>query len=136
MHFYINACQPFIQEMVIACRSKAELQSQSQHAASKRTNHLQYMTYMTSLYICCLLCFLARVAGHLSENTISAYADRFGPILIWNFLVNDHHKFSEKGLNLEWQMALFLEIVKAAAGLDTLRCRLREGCHCGRLPLH
>ena len=24
---------------------------------------------------------------------------------------------------------LFLEIVKAAAGLDTLRCRLREGCH-------
>ena len=29
-----------------------------------------------------------------------------------------------------------LEIVKAAAGLDTLRCRLREGCHCGRLPLH
>ena len=31
---------------------------------------------------------------------------------------------------------LFLEIVKAAAGLDTLRCRLREGCRCGRLPLH
>ena len=31
---------------------------------------------------------------------------------------------------------IFLEIVKAAAGLDTLRCRLREGCHCGRLPLH
>ena len=30
---------------------------------------------------------------------------------------------------------IFLEIVKAAAGLDTLRCRLREGCHCGRLPL-
>ena len=30
----------------------------------------------------------------------------------------------------------FLEIVKAAAGLDTLRCRLREGCHCGRLPSH
>ena len=27
----------------------------------------------------------------------------------------------------------FLEIVKAAAGLH---CRLREGCHCGRLPLH
>ena len=26
--------------------------------------------------------------------------------------------------------------VKAAAGLDTLRCRLREGCHCGRLPSH
>ena len=32
---------------------------------------------------------------------------------------------------------LFLEyIVKAAAGLDTLRCRLRERCHCGRLPSH
>ena len=30
----------------------------------------------------------------------------------------------------------FLEIVKAAAGRDTLHCRLREGCHCGRLPLH
>ena len=27
-------------------------------------------------------------------------------------------------------------IVKAAAGLDTLRCRLRERCHCGRLPSH
>ena len=27
----------------------------------------------------------------------------------------------------------FLEIVKAAAGQS---CRLREGCHCGRLPLH
>ena len=27
-------------------------------------------------------------------------------------------------------------IVEAAAGLDTLRCRLRERCHCGRLPLH
>ena len=24
----------------------------------------------------------------------------------------------------------------AAAGLDTLHCRLREGCHCGRLPSH
>ena len=33
-------------------------------------------------------------------------------------------------------LLLFLEIVEAAAGLDTLRCRLREGCHCGRLPLH
>ena len=31
---------------------------------------------------------------------------------------------------------IFLEIVKAAAGLDTLHCRLREGCHCGRLPSH
>ena len=31
---------------------------------------------------------------------------------------------------------IFLEIVKAAADLDTLHCRLREGCHCGRLPLH
>ena len=26
----------------------------------------------------------------------------------------------------------FTKIVKAAAGLDTLHCRLREGCHCGR----
>ena len=31
---------------------------------------------------------------------------------------------------------IFLEIVKAAAGLDTLHCRLREGCHYGRLPSH
>ena len=31
---------------------------------------------------------------------------------------------------------IILEIVKAAAGLDTLRCRLREGYHCGRLPYH
>ena len=31
---------------------------------------------------------------------------------------------------------IFLEIVKPAAGLDTLHCRLREGCHCRRLPLH
>ena len=30
----------------------------------------------------------------------------------------------------------FLEIVKAAAGQDTQSCRLREGCHCGRLPSH
>ena len=29
-----------------------------------------------------------------------------------------------------------LQIVKAAAGLDTLHCRLREGYHCGRLPSH
>ena len=35
-------------------------------------------------------------------------------------------------------ISFFLEIiiVKAAAGLDTLRCRLRERCHCGRLPSH
>ena len=33
-------------------------------------------------------------------------------------------------------ISFFLEIVKAAAGLDTQSCRLREGCHCGRLPLH
>ena len=36
---------------------------------------------------------------------------------------------------------IFLEIgllsmVKAAAGQDTQSCRLREGCHCGRLPSH
>ena len=31
---------------------------------------------------------------------------------------------------------IFLEIVLAAAGLDTLRCRLRERCHCGRLSSH
>ena len=48
---------------------------------------------------------------------------------------------------LELEMAIllmFLEIVKncckaaaaAAAGLDTLRCRLREGCHCVCLPSH
>ena len=30
----------------------------------------------------------------------------------------------------------FLEILKAVAGLDTLRCRLHEGCHCERLPSH
>ena len=29
---------------------------------------------------------------------------------------------------------VFLEIVKAAADGDTLGCRLREGCHCERLP--
>ena len=29
-----------------------------------------------------------------------------------------------------------LEIVKAAAGQDTLRCRLHEGCHCGSLSSH
>ena len=29
---------------------------------------------------------------------------------------------------------MFLEIVKAAADWDTLGCRLREGCHCERLP--
>ena len=35
------------------------------------------------------------------------------------------------------EIAYFLEmIVEAAAGLDTLRCRLHEGCHCGRLPSH
>ena len=31
-------------------------------------------------------------------------------------------------------LLFFLDIVEATAGLDTLRCRLREGCHCGRLP--
>ena len=31
---------------------------------------------------------------------------------------------------------IYLEIVKAAAGRDTLRCRLRKGCHCGHLPSH
>ena len=31
---------------------------------------------------------------------------------------------------------IFLEIVEATASLDTLHCRLREGCHCGRLPSH
>ena len=30
---------------------------------------------------------------------------------------------------------IFLEIVKAASGLDSLRCRLREGCHCGALAI-
>ena len=36
----------------------------------------------------------------------------------------------------EMAILIFLEIVKAAAGLDTLSCRLGEGCHCGRLPSH
>ena len=31
------------------------------------------------------------------------------------------------------EMVIF-EIVKAAADRDTLGCRLREGCHCERLP--
>ena len=31
---------------------------------------------------------------------------------------------------------IFLEIVKATAGRDTQRSRLREGCHCARLPSH
>ena len=45
---------------------------------------------------------------------------------------NHHVRFS-----FHTEMAIiFLEIVKAAAGLDTLHCRLREGCHCGRLPMH
>ena len=30
----------------------------------------------------------------------------------------------------------FSRDVKAAAGQDTQSCRLREGCHCGRLPSH
>ena len=30
----------------------------------------------------------------------------------------------------------FSRDVKAAAGQDTQSCRPREGCHCGRLPLH
>ena len=33
-------------------------------------------------------------------------------------------------------ISFFLDMVKVAAGLDTLRCRLRERCHCGRLPSH
>ena len=42
-----------------------------------------------------------------------------------------------RAFQLSQKMAIiFLEIVKAATGLDTPRCRLREGCHCGRLPLH
>ena len=38
--------------------------------------------------------------------------------------------------NLREMAITFLEIVKAAAGRDTQHCRLREECHCGRLPLH
>ena len=30
----------------------------------------------------------------------------------------------------------FSREIKAAAGQDTQSCRLREGCHCGRLPSH
>ena len=38
---------------------------------------------------------------------------------------------------LRLEMAIiFLEIVKTVAGLDTLRCRRRDGCHCGCLPSH
>ena len=33
------------------------------------------------------------------------------------------------------EMAI-IESSSAAAGLDTLCCRLREGYHCGRLPSH
>ena len=36
----------------------------------------------------------------------------------------------------EMAIIFFLDIVKVAEGLDTLRCRLRERCHCGRLPSH
>ena len=37
----------------------------------------------------------------------------------------------------ELEMAIiFLEIVKAVAGWDTLGCRLREGHHCGCLASH
>ena len=41
---------------------------------------------------------------------------------------------------LEMAILIFLEIVKTAAKLLlqvwTLCCKLREGCHCGRLPSH
>ena len=46
--------------------------------------------------------------------------------------VQNHHvrfSFHKKAI-------IFLEIVKATAGRDTLHCRLREGCYCGRLPSH
>ena len=54
---------------------------------------------------------------------------------------NNHVRFSFH-LSQKWPYYYhyFLDIiiltVKAAAGLDTLRCRLQEGCHCGRLPSH
>ena len=36
----------------------------------------------------------------------------------------------------EMAILIFPEIIVKAAGLDTLCCRLRERCHCGRLPSH
>ena len=42
--------------------------------------------------------------------------------------------FTFTELEMAILLLIFLEIIKYAAGLDTLRCRLREGCHCGRLP--
>ena len=42
---------------------------------------------------------------------------------------NHHVRFRSGHINIARE-------IKVAAGLDTLRCRLREGCHCGRLPLH
>ena len=44
--------------------------------------------------------------------------------------VQNHHvrfSFHRNGYN---------NIIVKAAGLDTLRCSLRERCHCGRLPSH
>ena len=44
---------------------------------------------------------------------------------------NHHVRFSFH------KMAILFEFIHvAAAGLDTLRCKLRERCHCGRLPSH
>ena len=40
---------------------------------------------------------------------------------------NHHMRFS---CHIIKKNLIFLEIVKAAAGRDTLGCRLREGCHC------
>ena len=46
-------------------------------------------------------------------------------------------QLSRSQVELRTAILIFLEIVKAAAaGLDTLCCRLCEGCHCGRLPSH
>ena len=33
-------------------------------------------------------------------------------------------------------LLILLFFLKIAAGLDTLRCMLHKGCHCGRLPTH
>ena len=47
---------------------------------------------------------------------------------------NYHMRFSFHRNSHIFYSFLRYNIVEATAGLDTLRCRLREGCHCGRLP--
>ena len=51
-------------------------------------------------------------------------------VTICGSCANHHVRFSFH------RNVIFIEIVEAAAGLDTLLCRLCEGCHCGSLPSH